>query len=50
MKLRSKLKELNELLERTLEKANAKKMAAKNNGQQYGRVKYDTNHQIKVKE
>ena len=48
MKLRTKLKELNSLLEKTLEKANTRKIYKINN--QSNPKQNDVEHQIKVKE
>lgn len=48
LKLRTKLKELNSLLEKTLEKANTRKIYKINN--QANGKQQDVGHQIKVKE
>lgn len=47
-KLTSKMKELNSVLEKTLEKANTKKMAKMNKDKHV--IKSDPEHQILVKE
>lgn len=47
-KLMSKMKELNGVLERTLEKANQKKLAKM--GKEVHVIKTDANHQLRVKE
>lgn len=47
-KLMSKMKELNGVLERTLEKANQKKAAKM--GKEVNVIKTDANHQLRVKE